>query len=329
MRTHRIVVLLGLSLATAILISLSVSQNSMRPIWLNLVVQGQNEIAWFIFLDFRLPRVIAASLIGGSLALAGVVMQSVLRNDLCEPGILGASSGTNLAITFAMFFGLHQSAVPFLLPASGALGGLITVLLVCAIAARNSTVSSISLVLIGVAISASVGALTLTLSLVLDRIAYAHAVAWMSGSLGRADWSIVMLLLLNTVIAFILFYGFRQTLDVSRLRDDIAIGLGLRAKSSRFGMLLLASLIGCVAISTIGNIPFVGIVAPHLGRRLVGEVHRRVLFVSPLIGALLVVMADLFGRLMFQPYEIPAGIFVFVFGGCYFLYLLCSPSNRK
>lgn len=298
--------------------------------WIKALISPEKDVLDLIFTEFRLPRTLAAALIGGSLALAGTVTQSVLRNPISEPGILGASSGCNSAITLAMMFQFHQSANLWLVPSLGVLGGMILVLTVVTIALKRGLASANSLVLAGIAISSAVTALTLILSLSIDRTTYSHAVAWMAGSIGRANWTYVAVLFGSALFAFGSFFAQSHTLDIAQLQDEASIGLGLRPIASRLCMLLLASFVESLTTALVGAFPFVGIVAPNIGRLLTSGVHSRLIVVSPLIGAILVITADLIGRTMFGPYEVPAGMIMAVLGGGFFLRLLVkSPTYRS
>jgi iron complex transport system permease protein len=274
-----------------------------------------------VLLSFRLPRATFALLAGAGIAVSGAMFQSILRNDLAEPGILGVSAGANLAIVLvlATMAGAVLSSV-FFLPASAVCGAMVAMLLVYVLC-LNSQYSSIRLLLTGVAVSSALGAFTLLITLQLSERLYKFAVAFTAGSLSTADWNYVGVLAAWLGVLIPLAWSHAPTLNVLRTGDETAIGLGVPvARRSLFLLAVaVANCAACMALS--GGVVFLGLISPHIARRLVGPNHTVVIPASALVGATLLILADVAGNTLF-PIELPAGVMVSAMGAPYFLYLL-------
>lgn len=276
-----------------------------------------------VLLSFRLPRAVFAVLAGAGIAVAGAMFQSILRNDLAEPGILGVSAGANLAIVLVLAT-MTKSVMSsvFFLPASavcGAMAAMLFVYLLC----LGSQHSAIRLLLTGVAVSAALGAFTLLITLQLSERLYKFAVAFTAGSLSTAGWNYVVVLGVWLGVLIPLAWSHAPTLNVLRTGDEPATGLGVAVARRSFFLLAVAVGIcaSCMALS--GGVMFLGLIAPHIARRLVGPNHTIVIPAAALVGAMLLLLADVAGNTLF-PVEMPAGVMVSAFGAPYFLYLLAK-----
>jgi iron complex transport system permease protein len=249
------------------------------------------------------------------------MFQSVLRNDLAEPGILGVSAGANLAIVLVLATMTNMVlASVFFLPAS-AVGGAMVAMLFVYFLSLNSRYSSIRLLLTGVAVSAALGALTLLITLQLSERLYKVAVAFTAGSLSTAGWNYVAVLAIWLGVLIPLAWSQAPTLNVLRTGDETATGLGVAVGRRSFLLLALAvaNCAACMALA--GGVTFLGLIAPHIARRLVGPNHTLVIPACAQIGATLLLLADVAGNSLFSV-ELPAGVMVSAFGAPYFLYLL-------
>ena len=315
-------------LMLAMVVSMELGSQPMGPGTLAKTLVGYgDEVRQMILLSFRLPRVVLALLVGMGVSVSGVLMQGVLRNDLAAPGVLGVSAGGNLGVVVTLLIGGLQLASPWIVPGMSILGGLAALLLVCLLAADGDVTSPTKLLLMGVAVSAACGALTLILSLNLDRQVYAYAVAWMSGSLGKADWNYVLVLAVWLTVLVPVAWCTAPMMNVLRLGDDTAMGLGLSVRRWRMLLLGLAVVLSAVSMAVAGSIVFLGLVAPHIARRLVGPNHITLIPIAALVGMLLLLLADTIGRTVLAPEEIPAGVLVGILGGVYFLYLLMTTKG--
>lgn len=282
-----------------------------------------------ILFQFRLPRIVISLLVGAGLATAGAILQGLSRNPLADPGLLGINSGAGLAVVlFISFFPSKEAAPVFLLPVLALIGGGFTAALIYVLAyQKEKGVLPIRLILVGVGVAAGISAAIIVLTLKLSPENYQFVSIWMAGSIWGADWKFVLALL--PWIAVLLPYSIYKSkvLNVLNLGQPVAAGLG--TSIAREQMLLTASAVGlaasCVAIG--GSIGFVGLIGPHLARRLVGSQHERLIPVGALVGALLVIVSDTLARTLLQPSEIPVGIVVSVLGAPYFLYLLARAKS--
>lgn len=277
-----------------------------------------------ILFDFRLPRIVISLLIGAGLAVSGCVMQAISRNALADPGILGINAGAGLAVM--LFISMYPStaqAPVYALPVLAWIGAGLTAALICLLSyKRYENISPTRLLLTGVAVAAGISAAMIVLTLKLSPEKYQMLATWMAGSIWGTNWKYVLALLPFIVILLPYIFYKARIMNVLNLGEQTATGLG--AHVSREQILLLAAAVGlaasCVAVS--GGIGFVGLIGPHLARRLVGPKHQLLLPTSALAGALLVITSDTIGRWILQPSEVPTGIVVAVIGAPYFLYLL-------
>ena len=282
-----------------------------------------------ILFSFRLPRIVISSLVGAGLALSGCIIQGVARNALAEPGLLGINAGAGLTvILFVLLCGAQSTLSVLALPLLALIGAGITAILIYALAFKRQTgLAPIRLILTGVAVQAGILALTTVLVVKLDDTQFDFVAAWQAGSIWGSDWKFVLALLpwLLLLISYVLSKA--RVLDVLSLGDDIACGLGLAVEEERRRLLAAAVALAASCVAVSGNISFVGLIAPHLARRLVGPGHGVLFPVCAMAGAVLVSAADTLARVIVQPAEIPTGIMVAVVGAPYFLYLLTKSKQ--
>ena len=271
-----------------------------------------------VLTDLRLSRVLLALLAGAGLGLAGALIQGVVRNPLASPDLIGVTAGAGLAAT-AVILLWPQVAFGWLVPA--AIVGAVLAMLLMFWLVRDPNLNPARLVLVGVALSIWLGALT-------DWLLVSHpqqvnaALVWLTGSLWGRGWQHVWVLLpwLMVLLPVTLMLALR--LDLLALGDEAAEGLGAGVKRTRLSALLLSVALAAVSVAVCGAISFVGLIAPHLARLLVGGAHRRMLPVAAMVGALLVLVADIGARTLAPPIELPAGVLTSLIGAPYFLFLL-------
>ncbi|MCG7374605.1 iron chelate uptake ABC transporter family permease subunit [Pseudomonas luteola] len=289
--------------------------------WLSPVEAIQHVIAHdaqdFLVWRHRLPRTLIAVLAGGSFALAGALVQGVIRNPLASPEILGVTQGAGLALTIALIYfpALSLAWLPGVACLGGALGAG-----ALALYSAGRSFSGVRFALSGVAIS-------LTLGSVIEFLILSHplnintALLALTGSLWSRTWHHVGLavpLLAGLPLALML----AKPLNLIGLGDEAASGLGVRLGPARLAVLVLAVILTSLGVAIIGPVSFIGLVAPHLARRLIGGRHQWLLPASAIVGAILLVLADTLGRGLIPPVEIPAGILTAIIGAPYFLWLL-------
>ena len=277
-----------------------------------------------IFFVARLPRIMAAALVGGSLALAGAIFQALLRNPLATPDTLGVSSGAALgamlAIAFHFDFAIAGLSSVSLSSLAGAIGALAIVYMLAT--ARRRGLSTTVLLLAGVTMTAFFSALTLFVQYMSDFADTFRAVRWLMGALDVGSYTPLLAALPLMAIAFVMMAALPRPLDLISLGADAAAARGVNVQRAERLALVSASLVTGAAVSISGPVAFVGLVVPHIVRLVVGSDHRLVLPASALFGATFLIGCDLIARTMFAPIELPVGIVTAVIGGPFFLWLL-------
>jgi iron complex transport system permease protein len=270
-------------------------------------------------LDARVPRVAAAAAAGAALAVAGAVIQAGCRNSLAEPGILGVAGGAGLGAVLVIT--LLPGAGTWLITGSAFAGAAVALLAVFGLAVRGGLESD-RLVLIGVGIAAAANALITVVIVLTDPWSIAKALTCLSGSTYGRTLPQVVPVAATLLLAAPLLWRAHRALDLLAVDDDVPRVVGVRLDRTRPLLLGLACLLTATAVSAVGVIAFVGLVAPHAARALVGARHARVLPVTVLLGALLVSVADTLGRTVIAPQQLPAGLLAALVGTPYFVWLL-------
>lgn len=318
----RTITLLSLLSASLLLSLVSLSLGSIR-VPLPEVIQslfggGEQQFA-MIIMQFRLPRVLAALLVGTALAVAGALLQGIIRNPLASPDVLGVTGGASVSVVAFMTLaaGMSIHLIPFVAIA----GAGITAALNYVLAWRRG-VSPYRLVMIGIGISTATAALTTFLLISGPAYLAPQVLNWTTGSLYGTNWTYIGMLWPWIALFLPLALLFARELDVQALGEETALGLGSRLQRSRLLMLAISVALAGAAVGVAGSLSFIGLIAPHMARRLVGHSYRAVLPAAALCGAILLLAADLAGRLLFQPLDIPAGVFTAGIGAPFFMYLL-------
>lgn len=297
---------------------------SLPDLWRVLIGQG-DSLHQLVITQFRLPRIIVGLAVGVGLAMGGAILQGMVRNPLASPDIIGITSGAGAAVVgfLALFSDTNNAlTVPiYWLPVAAFIGALATALLIYVLAWKDG-VSPIRLVLIGIGIAAFMQAIRTLLMLVGPIYQAAQANIWITGTLNGVKWSNVTLIVPIIAVLSLLTLFMARHLTVQELGDDLATSLGQSVQIKRFLLLILSTALVSTAVAFAGGIGFVGLLAPHIARRLVGQTYGLLLPASAFIGAILVLVADLLGRILFLPLEVPAGVFTAAIGAPYFIYLL-------
>jgi iron complex transport system permease protein len=284
----------------------------------------------FIVLTLRLPRMILAWMVGVALGVAGSIVQGITRNPLASPDLTGVTAGASLAaVTLIVVFPKAPSG---LLPLVAFGGGMAVAGLLYVLAWRSNGGqggdSPMRLILVGIGLSAALGALISFMITFGEITLVEKAMMWLAGSVYASDWGDVWAMAPWLVVCLPLALLGARDLNMLNLGEDLARGLGLRVVLQRGLLLLIAvALCGAVVVAA-GAIGFVGLLAPHITRKLVGPMHEGSLPLSGLIGGVVVVLSDLVGRVVAAPAEIPVGIVVALVGAPFFIYLLWQHRER-
>ncbi|KHE66741.1 iron ABC transporter permease, partial [Halobacillus sp. BBL2006] len=310
---------LGIVIILTLVVSMASGNYGFEPVVAFDALFGHsNEFIKNYILNLRLPRALVALFSGAVLAVSGLIFQGVLRNPLADPSVIGITSGAGVGALTTMFV---FSLSAFWIPVGAMIGALIFFLIVMVLGAKAEFQPTV-LALLGIGISAF-GSSFIQILVVQSDLGVASALTWLSGTTYAKGWAELLQYLIWPVILFIpLLIFYIKTLDVLSLGDDTAKGLGLRVRSVRFQMALIATLLAACSVAAVGSIGFVGLIAPHSARLLVGNANQKLLPVTMLVGGLLLVIADLFSRTLLAPNEIPSGILVALIGAPYFLWLM-------
>jgi len=280
-----------------------------------------------ILLQLRLPRVVSALCVGASLGAAGVGFQGLFRNSLADPYVIGASSGAGLGVTLAITLGLQ---VTFLgigaIPIAALFGSILSVMIVFTIGSLGADRSPLSLLLAGVALSSMINAIV-SLLMFLNDEKIVVILSWLMGSLAGNDWQMVKVSAGTSVVGIGLLWSLARPLDANLLGERVAQSLGLDLFKFRILIVTAASLATAAAVSSAGIIGFVGLIAPHVGRFLVGPRHGWLVPTSAFVGATILIVSDAIARTVVAPAELPVGIITALLGCPFFLLLLRTRGN--
>lgn len=318
------IVLLVLAVVTlaAMMLNVGVGEYPVPPLDVLKTILGletDNSDYLFIVNTLRLPRVLMAFLVGMGLAVSGAILQCLTRNPLADPGIIGVNAGASLAAVVIIV--LLPNAPLFAIPISAFAGALAITILIYLLAWEKGN-SPIYLILIGIGLNAIAGALTTVITTFGEINSVSQALIWIAGSVAGRSWEYIWPLLPWLGIFLPVALLFSKDLNALFLGEDVAIGLGIPIDWRR-GLLWLTSVaLAAASVATAGTIAFVGFIAPHLARQLVGPSHEGLIPTAAAIGGFMVVLSDLLGRVLFAPTEIPCGIITAIIGAPYFLYLL-------
>lgn len=328
---RRATVALAILLVIVSIASLFVGATGISPFAvISALLAGEpvDAAARVVILDIRLPRLAMGVLVGAALAVAGVVMQGLFRNPLADPGIVGVSAGAGLGAIMAIVLGgllppaLGAALGYALVPVAAFVGGGISVILLYTVATKNGQTSVATMLLAGIALAALVGALSGVMVYLADDTQLRDLTFWGLGSLAGATWSKLIvampLMLLGIVGAPLL----ARSLDTLALGEVAARHMGIDIqRMKRIAVVIVAASVGA-AVAVSGGIGFVGIVVPHLLRLLTGPAHGPLIINSALLGATILLLADMISRVIVSPAELPIGIIMALIGGPFFLWVL-------
>lgn len=297
---------------------------------LNILFGNGDAFETMIVESFRMPRIIISVLVGMSLAVAGAILQAILRNPIASPDVTGIIGGASVAVVLflALFSNDSNALIVSIhwLPVAAFIGATNVAILLYILAWKNG-LSPFRLVLIGIGLWALTKSLT-NLFMIIGPIHLAsQATIWVTGSVYGANWSNVQILAPITIVLLLITFIMTRHLNIMELGDDIAVSVGTKLEKKRFILLLLTTALTGSAVAFAGGVGFIGLMAPHIARKLIGSSFGSLLPISALVGAILVLIADTIGRTAFLPTEVPAGVFTAVIGAPYFIYLLYRQRN--
>lgn len=310
-------------LAVAALFSLSLGTPYVAPGDVLRALSGAGTPYDLVVLDLRLPRLVLAATAGAAFGIAGTLIQSVARNPLASPDVIGITQGAGLAATVAITTG----AAAVLVAPAALVGGLAAALLLLALGARHGLAAQ-RFVLAGVAVAFALRALIEVVMLSADPIDGLRAQIWLIGTLAGKGWTETLWIALTLAVLLPVLAWAGWALNGSALDDDTARGIGLRPVARRIGLAATGVVVAATVTAQVGAVDFVALVAPQVARRLV-RAERPPLVCAALLGALLLVLADLAGRRLFAPTQLPAGVLTAAIGGPYLMFLLVRGRRRS
>ncbi|MEU6139108.1 iron ABC transporter permease [Streptomyces sp. NPDC047081] len=290
--------------------------------------QELDRVAESVLWNVRFPRIVLALLVGASLGCAGALMQGVFGNPLAEPGVIGVSSGAAVGAVGAIAFGLDFLGT-WTVSAFAFVSGLATVLLVYAMSRSGGRTEVVTLILTGIAVNAFAGALIGLFLFFADTAAVNQITFWQLGSLSQATWPKVLAVLPCAAIGLTVAPLYARRLDLLSLGERPARHLGVEVERLRIALILVIALLTAAAVSVSGIIGFVGLVVPHLLRMAAGPGHRFLIPASALLGALVLLAADLTARTIASPAELPLGVLTALLGSPFFFWLLRRTRRRQ
>lgn len=327
-------ILISVILLALIFITFLVSLNlgsfaiSREDVIKTLFGQGQRNYEIAIF-KLRLPRIVIGILVGSALAIAGTILQGVTKNDLADSGILGINSGAALFVVIYIYFmngnvydGISNLTI-FTMPIVALCGALFGAFLIYILAWKDG-ISSSRLLLIGIGINIAFTSILTIFQLKFTTQEFNRVMAWTSGSIWGTSWKYVIAVLPFILLFTVLTIYKARYLDVVNLGDEISTGLGIKVERERRKLIIYAVILSGVATSVAGSISFLGLVSPHIARKLVGPKHKKLIPTAALIGTLMLLISDTISRNLLAPIEIPVGIVVSIIGVPYFIYLMLS-----
>lgn len=330
-RTIKILGLLVLVLVLSILISIGSGYTKLSPGELLNIFFGEGTAKErMILLKFRMPRIVLSMLVGMGFALSGCIIQGVTKNPLADPGLMGINAGAGFMVVIFVVATKSTATLGVVsLPFLALIGASAAAVMIYLLAYRSRDgISPIRLILNGVALQAGIGAVMTLLIIKMDEREFEFVAAWQAGSIWSSTWKYVLVLLPWLLIGMVWAFSKARSLDLLSFGNELAIGLGSKVNRERFILLAIAVGLAASSVSVSGNISFIGMIAPHLARQLVGPKHGILLPASALVGGVLVVISDTLARVIVQPASIPTGIVVAVLGAPYFVYLMVKNSGH-
>lgn len=295
---------------------------------IKVLLRESNSAMTLIITKIRLPRILAACVGGGSLALSGLLLQSLTRNPLADSGILGINTGAGVTLAiFVSFSSLNQTILSQFLPLFAMFGASLTIFSVYQLSlTKQGKINPTRLMITGVGVTTMLSSLMVALVGNVNRYKVDLVINWLSGQITGDNWPTLTLIAPLLILLWLVVFYQAHHLNIMNLSDDTAIGLGLALNAQRLVTLALATALASLSVLLVGNISFIGLMAGHISKRLVGNDHRLTIPTSLFIGMLILLIADTVGRVYLVGSNIQTGILVSLIGAPYFLYLMAKTK---
>lgn len=316
------------ALFAVVVLSLSIGEISIPYKKIPQILADKESMEYGVLFYIRIPRTLLGFAIGGSLSLAGAILQGIYRNPLVEPYTLGISGGASLGVTFAIVTGLHLLNILFL-PLAGFIGAFTTIFLVYSLSLKKGTLSVNRMLLIGVMISFISSSLMMFLMSITAAENIHGIVFWTMGSLNESNSTMIWAMVILSVVCLLVSYLFVMPLNALRLGEEKARHLGINSNVTIRILFVITSILTGACIAVGGIIGFVGLVVPHIVRLFVGSDYRIMLISSFLSGSVFLILCDVIARTIISPNELPIGVITGIVGGVVFIVLLSRSQKRS
>jgi iron complex transport system permease protein len=298
----------------------------------NVLLGGGEKSERLVILQLRMPRVVAAIISGAAIAFSGYLLQRITRNELASPGVLGVVDGASLGVVlFLAIFSNEANALMVPVswqPLAAAIGALVAIALVFILSGRQAS-STIRLLLFGIAIAAVAKALTTIFILIGPNYQATQAARWLAGAVYAISWSEIQIMLAALIPTVLIAGWLARDLPPADLDDVSSRSVGLNLHVYRIAVFFIAGALTAIAVAFVGAVGFLGLIAPHMARLLVGRARLAGIVTSMMLGAMMLVAADLVVRVAFAPTEVPAGTITAIVGAPYFLFLLMRKDKTN
>lgn len=307
-----------------ITVSMTVGDFTMSPLQFLKTLFGMgNETDTMVLYEFRMPRLLVTILCGAALSLSGALLQSITKNPLADPGIIGINAGSGFFIALLMIFmPVDSSNFVYVLPLFSLIGGLITAATVFLLSSSKRGLNPMQMILIGVGLSTALAGAMIMMTSTFNKEDVEFISKWLGGNIWGDTWPFVWMIITVLIITIPILLLKLDILNILNTHEHISTGLGIRINRERLVILIISVMLCASAVSICGSIAFVGLIAPHIARQLVGPRHQVFIPITILLGAILLSFSDTLGRLLIEPAGMPAGIIVSIIGAPYFLYLM-------
>ena len=322
------VLLFLVALSVVIILSLSIGEIPIPYKKIPQILADKESMEYGVLFYIRIPRTLLGFAIGGSLSLAGAILQGIYRNPLVEPYTLGISGGASLGVTFAIVAGLHLLNI-LLLPLAGFIGAFTTIFLVYTLSLKKGALSVNRMLLIGVMISFISSSLMMFLMSITATENIHGIVFWIMGSLNESNTAMIGAMVVLSIVCLLISYLFVMPLNALRLGEEKARHLGINSNATIRILFVITSVLTGACIAVGGVIGFVGLVIPHIVRLFVGSDYRIMLVSSFLSGSIFLVLCDIIARTIISPNELPIGVITGIVGGVVFIVLLSRSQKRS
>ena len=322
------VLLLLVALSVVIILSLSIGEIPIPYKKIPQILADKESLEYGVLFYIRIPRTLLGFAIGGSLSLAGAILQGIYRNPLVEPYTLGISGGASLGVTFAIVAGLHLLNI-LLLPLAGFIGAFTTIFLVYTLSLKKGALSVNRMLLIGVMISFISSSLMMFLMSITATENIHGIVFWIMGSLNESNTAMIGAMVVLSIVCLLISYLFVMPLNALRLGEEKARHLGINSNATIRILFVITSVLTGACIAVGGVIGFVGLVIPHIVRLFVGSDYRIMLVSSFLSGSIFLILCDIIARTIISPNELPIGVITGIVGGVVFIILLSRSQKRS